>query len=460
MPALTVPTIETYKPNAKRREIADTKARGLYLIIQPKPSGRRSWAVRLRRPDGTTAKITLGPYASSTDTSGVALTLTQARVRAAEIDNQRAAGVDVIAERKAAESRKQNAANVLAENSFGVAVREFIAEYRTSTKRGGGRPRRWREDASTLGLRYPLRSDPAIVAPAIIKGGLAEVWADKPVAKIDGHDIHSVVDSARKAGGDSRARKLHAALSVLFRFLHHQKRRITINPAAGVYRPGPPPARDVVLTDDGIRAFWKACDHLGGSAGALFKVLLLTGAREREVAGMSRAELGDDNVWTCPGKRTKNNRALLLPLPKLALDIIASVQGEHHVFPGRGGHKPIRNFSHLKERLDAEMAAILNGRPAAVHAETKEAAPWRIHDLRRTFGTSMQKLGIAQPVTERLLNHVSGSFAGVAGIYGRHDFDVEKADALDRWARHLERLVSNQPSNVVEMPAREQVASR
>ena len=93
-----------------------------------------------------------------------------------------------------------------------------------------------------MGLRYPLDSDPALTEPQIISGSLAETWADKPVADIDGHDVHAVVAEARKRGSKNQARKLRSALSVLFRWLQEEKRRITVNPVAGVFRPAPPRA--------------------------------------------------------------------------------------------------------------------------------------------------------------------------------------------------------------------------
>ena len=453
MPVLTVPAILKYKPHASRREIADSKAQGLYLVIQP--SGRRSWAIRLRRPDGRSAKLTLGPVdlsevePSDDPVRGGALTLGQARQLAAQIDRKRARGIDVVAETKAEESRKRSAA-ARAANSFGAAAREFFIHHKTSPKRGGKRPRRWRENAALLGLKYPLRSDPAHVEPEIVKGGLAEVWASRPVAEIDSNDVDVVVDEARERGSEGRARKLHSALSVLFGWLQRKRRvtGVTTNPAAGVDRPGPPPSRKRVLDDDEIRAFWLATDRMGGASGALFKILLLTGCRLREASGMTRAELADDGKWTIPGNRTKNHQPHTLPLPQLALDVIDTAPrvGDSHVFTVNG-RKPLSNFSGLKRQLDAEMAKIA-GKPVEA---------WRLHDLRRTCASNMAALGVPLPVTEKLLNHISGSFAGIVDVYQQYDFAAEKAEALARWATHLAGLVSDQPSNVAKLPSRKRV---
>jgi integrase len=148
-------------------------------------------------------------------------------------------------------------------------------------------------------------------------------------------------------------------------------------------------------------------------------------------------------VWVCPPARTKNNRALVLPLPRPVLDIIASVQRERFLFT-LNDRKPIADFSHLKKLLDIEMAAVA-GHPIA---------PWRVHDLRRTFASGLAALRVAIPVTEKLLNHTSGSLGGIVGVYQKYDYDIEKADALDRWARHLEGLVGGEASNVVDLRER------
>jgi len=79
-------------------------------------------------------------------------------------------------------------------------------------------------------------------------------------------------------------------------------------------------------------------------------------------------------------------------------------------------------------------------------------ASWRIYDLRRTLATGMQRLGVRFEVTEAVLNHVSGSKSGVAGIYQRHDWGPEKRTALQAWSDHVCGLLADQDkTNVVSL---------
>jgi integrase len=197
-----------------------------------------------------------------------------------------------------------------------------------------------------------------------------------------------------------------------------------------------------VLSDTEIISFWRACDAIGAPFGQLFQVLLLTGCRLREAAEMTRAEV-TDGVWTVPGSRTKNGRSFSLTLPPLAKEVIGRVpvieNAAGFVFTTTG-RSAVSGFSKAKQLLDTAMAK------DADHA----VAPWRLHDLRRTFVTGLASLGIALPVIERCVNHVSGSFGGVAGVYQKHEFAAEKAEALARWAAHVAGLVAGQ-ANVVTM---------
>ena len=63
----------------------------------------------------------------------------------------------------------------------------------------------------------------------------------------------------------------------------------------------------------------------------------------------------------------------------------------------------------------------------------------------------MQKVGIRTEIIEKCLNHVSGAFRGIVGVYQRHDFLAEKEDAFCRWADHIEQIVTGKPADVVPL---------
>jgi integrase len=456
MPKLTTPTIGRYRPHAsKRREISDTGHKGLRLVLQPGLPPRRSWIVRLRRPGGKSAKITLGPFNDSAiepkddPVLGAPLTLLQARELSNQIDRQRARGLDPVTEHKAEQKRKHDAAVGRATNTFGAALPEFFIKHRT--KKWNERPRRWCEDAAILGLYYPLGSDPAIVKPEIIKGGLADVWADKPIADIDKYVVDTAIEEASEQSG-SRARKMYSALRVFFKGLP-LKLRPAINPVFGVDRPAPPKERDIALDKDEIVWLWKACDKIGGPFGALWKILLLTGCRQREVSDMVRTELGDNGVLEVPSSRTKNHLPFLVPLSAQALDGIGKVPRikESTLVFTTNGRTAISGFSKAKAALDIEMAKVA-GQPIK---------HWKIHDLRRTVSTIMNEspedggLGIAPHIVEACLNHVSGGAkASVAGTYNKAKYLSEKRAALARWADHVDGLVQGRKAKVLPMQAK------
>lgn len=297
-------------------------------------------------------------------------------------------------------------------------------------------------------MAYPKASG----APTETRGGLAQRWADREVRDVDAHDIYSVVDEARRIGtpgivarnrgiSEARARDLHSALSSMFGWLHRH-RLVDVNPAANVFRPVSSPPRDRVLSNDEIRRFWLACNAVAEPFGTVFKLLLLTGGRLNEVAGMRHEELRDGGTsWHIPAARTKNKRAHVVPMPPLARGVIATVprvEGAAHVFTTTG-RTPISGWSKIKRCLDAAMG---------------ELPPWRLHDLRRTAVTGMAELGIAPHVIELCVNHVSGSRGGIAGVYNKSELLPERRAALERWATHIEGVVSGRPAKVTPLRSR------
>jgi integrase len=442
---LTDAAVRKYAPHRKRREIPDARAAGLHLVVQP--TGAKSWALRFRRPDGRPAKLTLGPVDfSGSELNGAPilgqpLTLAAARLLAADVHRQRKMGRDVIAEHAATKRRERVERDQINGSTFGTLVRQFIDEHTVPKK--GRKPRRWRETARVLGLVYPLNGG----KPSESLDGLAQRWRDKPVSEIDAHHVYQAVDEARRRGiaginprtkglSDPRGRSMARALSVFFGWcLTHRK--ITVDPTVGTYCPAPPAARERTLSEDEIRWFWAACDHVGAPFGPMAKLLLLTGVRREEARAVTRAELSDDGTgWIIPRNRTKNERPHVVPLSTLARQIIAAlphIESEAGYLFTIDGRRPIAGIAKCKARLDAAMLA------AAREERGKDVVlePWRLHDLRRTAASGLQRLGIRVEVIEKCLNHISGSFAGIAGVYQRDPMIEDRRAALERWARFV-----------------------
>ena len=66
----------------------------------------------------------------------------------------------------------------------------------------------------------------------------------------------------------------------------------------------------------------------------------------------------------------------------------------------------------------------------------------------------MQRLGVSLPVIEKVLNHISGTFRGIVGVYQTHDYADEVRIALQKWADHVERVVGGKPAEVVKLRQR------
>jgi hypothetical protein len=67
---------------------------------------------------------------------------------------------------------------------------------------------------------------------------------------------------------------------------------------------------------------------------------------------------------------------------------------------------------------------------------------WRLHDLRRTCVSGMARLGIAPHIADKILNHQAGTISGVAAVYQRHDFLVERRTAVEKWGAHIGRVLA------------------
>jgi integrase len=203
-------------------------------------------------------------------------------------------------------------------------------------------------------------------------------------------------------------------------------------------------------------AVWRALELISTGSNLfadVIRLLILTGQRRGEVAGMAWRETSDDlSTWTLPGERTKNGATHVVALSAPARDLLAAllpadakeagrVLAERRAaaalaLPGAVG-TPFAGWSKAKGALDKAITEARAKAAAAASTSPAPLAPWSVHDLRRTVATGLQRLGVRLEVTEAVLNHISGSRGGIAGVYQRHDWAAEKRAALDRWAAHV-----------------------
>ena len=239
-----------------------------------------------------------------------------------------------------------------------------------------------------------------------------------------------------------------------------EKEIIETNPAVGIPDPDPRKrearTRDRYLNDDEIRLFWSACDKLGWPFGPMFKLLLLTAQRRDELgeARWSEFDLAGA-LWTLPRERAKNDKAHLVSLSPLAIEIIGALPeiGNKGFLFTTTGDSPVSGYGRARDRLAAVMLdlyrAKLNAAGEAEQAEQAKIEHFVIHDLRRSAATGMARIGVAHHVLDRVLNHTGGKISGVGAIYNRFEYLAERKAALEGWSRHVESLIRPTPSNVV-----------
>ena len=423
---LTARKVENWKPSAARQEVLDRD--GLYFIIQP--SGVKSWALRYRRrSDGKAIKHTIGSYPR------VSLKDARSTATALRADVERGAdphGDKVVARRRDAEVN----------DSFEAVARRFIAEHQFRNNRS------WEWAARRLGLVVDpeAATEPKTCPPLqVVRDGsrdscgrrrtsLVDRWGARRIGDITRADAIAALDEI-SARAPILANRIHALLSKLFRWAD-TKGIANANPCAHLER-AREQSRDRVLDDTELRKIWLAAGELGQPYAGIVRLLILTGQRRNEIAGLRWSEIDlEGRVLHLPAARTKNAKPHDVPLSAAALAIVAGLPrlvDVDRVFTVK--RKPVAGFSKMKERLDA----------------ASDVTDWTLHDIRRSVASGLQKLGIRLEVTEAVLNHRSGSMAGIVGVYQRHDYAVEKRDALARWADYVDGLGIGRKANVVTL---------
>jgi integrase len=272
-----------------------------------------------------------------------------------------------------------------------------------------------------------------------------------PIASIGRRTVAARLAQLADENGPVAADRARAWLSAFFAWAMREG-LVDGNPVVGTNRPAESKPRERVLKDGELREIWRA---LGDDQfGDIVRLLILTGQRREEIGGLRWSEVIDPATGklTCElrlaAERTKNGRLHVVPLSDMAHVVVAAqprrlnralVFGE-----GQGG---FGGFGHCKTRLDKR---ILEGRKAQ-DGKAKPMAPWRLHDIRRTVATGMANLGVAPHVIEAVLNHVSGTKKGIAGVYNRSSYEREVRAALLLWADQVRSIVEQSERKVVPL---------
>lgn len=332
-------------------------------------------------------RVTLGRYPT--------LTLEKARRKANDAIRALEDGIDPGAERRAQKRERSDA--------FANVAEEFVEKH---CKRNN-------------------RASTAAESARLLRSVFVPRWKSIPVPELTKRDVLGVIDDIMDAGTPSAARHAFAVIRKFFNWCV-ERGIIEHSPCLSLKMPAKHKSRDRVLTDDEVARVYAAAQSIGWPFGPIVLLLIFTAQRRNEVVGMLWDEIDfEARTWTLPGDRTKNHKPHTVPLTDSALAVLQSiprVAGCAFVFPARGyTDRAYSGYSKGKRELDAE----------------SRVYGWTLHDLRRTAATGMAKHGVAPHVVEKVLNHVSGTFGGVAGVYNRFQYLDEMRQALEAWESGL-----------------------
>jgi integrase len=406
---ITKRVVDGLKARVSEYTVWDAQLTGFGVRVRP--SGAMSYVVGYRPGSGRVSpkrRLTIGAVGK--------ITPEQARSRAQGILGDVAHGRDPAKERRKAEAAAGNTLHSVAEN--------YLA-------REGGQLRTLDDRRATLErLVYPT-------------------LGARQIDDIKRSDINKLLDTIEDERGPRMASLTLAYLSRVMNW-HAARADEFRSPIVRGMSRGVATKRDRILTEDELRAFWRASVAWEHPFSRLLRFILLTATRREEAAGMRWSELECD-TWTIPAVRYKTNIDFELPLSGGALDVLALAPrfGEKGFVFTTSGEAGIGGFSKFKAQFDGLMLAEL--RRAAVERGDDPAKVtldnWTIHDLRRTARSLMTQAGVPPDHAERALGHTIG---GVRGVYDRHGYREEKRRAFEALAGHVERVVNPQP-NVVPL---------
>jgi integrase len=348
--------------------------------------GHRSWCFHYRTPgDGKRVRLSLGTYPGTS--------LAAARGRAIEARSHVEAGTD-----------PRSIIQATASMTFAALIETFLADPGREALRSKGQVER------------RLRKN---VLPVI---GLIKL------SELRRRDVRNVIDPILRRGRPIEANRVFEDTRTAIRWAVVNE-YLDANPLDGMSKPAKERRGDRVLSDDEIRALWRALPQaLPAECQTIVKLCLTCGQRLGEVTGLRRGEVDfAAHEWRLPAARVKNKSPHTVPLSDLALRLI------REVMPAKGDAIFSLTMAEVSQKI--------------FHANLRKAfgiEPWSAHDLRRTCLNNLAKLGVSPHIIAHVANHRSITKSGVTfAHYVTHSFEREKREALNLWADRLTAIIGD-----------------
>jgi integrase len=292
------------------------------------------------------------------------------------------------------------------------------------------------ETVAATWLKRHVEAKGLISAPdlrSVLDRHLIPAWSGRDFASIRRGDVATLLDKIEDSNGPVVADFVLAVIRMLANWYATRNESYTTPIVKGMRRTNPKArARARILDDNELREVWKQAEA-NGTFGAFVRVALLTAQRREKVVAMRWDDLSDGE-WNIPKLEREKGTAGSLILPEVAINIIQAqprFASNPYVFAGRGSSYA-QGQSKRKAQFDAKLTGV---------------APWTVHDLRRTARSLMSRARVLPHISERVLGH---AIEGVEGVYDRHSYREEKAQALRSLAGLIETIV-HPTDNVVAL---------
>lgn len=378
----------------KQVDYFDEDLSGFFVRVSPR--GRKSFGV-MYRIGGRFRRLTIGTYPL--------LSLADARAEALKALRGAKLGQDPAIEKQ--EEREAP--------TFEEVALEYVEKHAKPKKKS------WKEDVRMIN-RYLLPE-----------------FGKQRAADIQRRAVREYLERKAAANAPIMANRLRSLMRKIYNWAISSD-ILENNPVFLVPVPAKANKRERVLKEEELRRIWhflesdaKNADNVNGKRRALgaclIKLRILTAQRGGEIVAMEWSELDmDTNWWTIPPDKSKNGLSHRVPLnPAIlkVLDEVKAITGDlrsKFIFPNPTGERHVSNPQRYLQQIQKATGIDFVG-----------------HDFRRTTASMITGMGIPRLTVSRILNHTE---AGVTNIYDRYSYDTEKREALEIWAKRLEKIVS------------------